>query len=233
MKILAIIPARGGSKRLPGKNMLELGGKPLIAWTIEEASKSKYISDIIVSTDDEDIARVSEKYGASIPFLRPKELSSDTATTIDAVKHAINYLKENREKEYKYVLLLQPTSPLRIAEDIDNAIELLLEKQADSVISMCECEHSPIWSNMLPNDYNLDGFLRNDYKNVRSQDLPTYYRFNGAIYIANINRLLEESVFNFDRDSYAYIMPQDRSVDIDSELDFKICQVLIEKQNKL
>ena len=227
MRILTIIPARGGSKRLPQKNLLTLANKPLIAWTIEAAKQSKYISDIVVSTDDEFIAEVSKNYGASVPFIRPHKLSSDTATTIDVVKHCIHFYKVEMAKEYDFILLLQPTSPLRTVEDIDGAIKLLIDKKADSVISICECEHPPLWSNILPEDKNLDNFDRKELKNIRSQDLPVYYRYNGAIYLTNIERLFEDDSFSFDSNSFAYIMPQNKSVDIDSELDFKFAEFLL------
>lgn len=227
MKILAIIPARGGSKRLPRKNILDLGGKPLIAWTIEAALKSSFITDVIVSTDDLEIAAVSEKYGAEVPFLRPLDLSNDTASSIDVVKHSISYMKEFKGKEYDFILLLQPTSPLRSINDIDYAVEEMIEKKADSIISMCECEHPPVWSNTLPDDLSIVNFDRKEYLNVRSQDIPIYYRYNGAIYISRVKRLIDESSFYFNTNSFAYIMPQERSIDIDSQLDFKIAELLI------
>lgn len=232
MKILAIIPARGGSKRLPHKNILPLGGKPLIAWTIEAALKSIYITDVIVSTDNKEIASISQKYGAKVPFIRPSDISNDVATSIDVVKHAVNYQKECFCKEYDTIILLQPTSPLRRVEDIDSAIEEMMKRNADSIISMCECEHPPVWSNILPNDFSLTNFDQVEYLNVRSQDIPTFYRYNGAIYLSNINRLVRENQFNFDTKSFAYIMPQDRSIDIDSLLDFRFAEVLIKYENE-
>ena len=174
---LVIIPARGGSKRLPRKNLLDLCGKPLIAWSIEAALKSKYISKVIVSSDDEEILNIAKEYKADF-IKRPDELASDTATTFDALKHTL----ENVEK-YDYVVLLQPTSPLRTEKHIDEAIELLKEKNADAIISVCEMEHSPLWSNTLDEDLNMSNFLRDEVLNKRSQDLPKYYRLNGAIYI--------------------------------------------------
>jgi len=229
MKILAIIPARGGSKRLPRKNILPLAGKPLIAWTIDEAKKSIFITDIVVSTDDIEIADISKMHGAKVPFLRPDILSNDTATSVDVVKHCIDFCDRELGKKYDFVLLLQPTSPLRTVEDIDGSVELLVKKNADSVISMCMCEHSPIWTNTLPSDNNINNFDRVDFKNIRSQDLPTYYRYNGAVYLTNIKRLLDENVFSFSTNSFAYIMPTERSVDIDSEIDFRLAKVIIEQ----
>ncbi|PKQ68848.1 CMP-N-acetlyneuraminic acid synthetase [Labilibaculum manganireducens] len=225
-RILAIIPARGGSKRLPGKNIMNLAGKPLIAWTIEAAKQSKYITDIVVSTDDDEIAKISKEYGAEVPFVRPDYLSNDTATSVDVVKHSIDFYKQ-MGKEYSYIMLLQPTSPLRTVEDINGAVELLLEKKADSVISMCECKHSPLWTNILPEDNSINNFERDELKNVRSQDLPTYYQYNGAIYITQVDRLLEEKMFSFNTNSYAYLMSNERSIDIDTNIDKMIAEIIL------
>lgn len=227
MKILAIIPARGGSKRLPRKNILLLDGKPLIAWTIEAAKQSRYITEVIVSTDDEEIANISIEYGAKIPFKRPSALSDDTATSIDVVKHSIQFMKEIHHDEYDYVMLLQPTSPLRTFEDINGAVEMMISREADSIISMCECEHPPIWSNTLPEDLSIEDFDRKEFKNVRSQDIPKYYRYNGAIYLSSVNRLLQEESFSFYSNSYAYLMLQKKSIDIDSSLDFLLSEILL------
>ncbi|MBC8555357.1 MAG: acylneuraminate cytidylyltransferase family protein, partial [Candidatus Brocadiales bacterium] len=142
-RILAIIPARGGSKRLPRKNILDLAGKPPIAWSIEAALGSKYIDRVIVSTDDEEIAGISRKYGADVPFMRPNKLATDESSSVDVVLHVINTLKE-KGRESEYIMLLQPTSPLRTMENIDEAVELLQSSSSDAVISVCEAEHSPL-----------------------------------------------------------------------------------------
>ena len=215
---LAIIPARGGSKRLPRKNLLDLCGKPLIAWSIEAALKSKYISKVIVTSDDEEILNIAKEYKADF-IKRPDELASDTATTFDALKHTL----ENVGK-YDYVVLLQPTSPLRTEKHIDEAIELLEEKSSDAIISVCEMEHSPLWSNTLNEDLNMSNFLRDEVLNKRSQDLPKYYRLNGAIYICKTEKLLENRGFFIKENIYAYTMDKKYSVDIDEEIDFIIAR---------
>lgn len=215
---LAIIPARGGSKRLPRKNLLDLCGKPLIAWSIEAALKSKYISKVIVSSDDEEILNIAKEYKADF-IKRPDELASDTATTFDALKHTL----ENVGK-YDYVVLLQPTSPLRSEKHIDEAIELLKEKNADAIISVCEVEHSPLWSNTLDENLDMSDFLREEVLNKRSQDLPKYYRLNGAIYICKTEKLLENKGFFVKENIYAYKMDKKNSVDIDEEIDFIIAR---------
>jgi len=220
-KYLAIILARGGSKRLPRKNILDLNGKALIAYSIEAGLQSKYIDKVIVSSDDNEILDISKKYGADV-LKRPDELASDTATSFDTIKHTI----ENSNK-YDYIILLQPTSPLRDANHIDGAIELLEEKNADAIVSVCEMDHSPLWSNILDKSLSMKGFLRDEVLNKRSQDLETYYRINGAIYICKTDKLLKEESFFLKDNIFAYIMDRKSSVDIDEEIDFKIAEVLL------
>ena len=222
-RFLSIIPARGGSKRLPRKNVLDFNGKPLICWSIEASLNSKYIDKTIVSSDDEEILKIAEKNGANF-IKRPNELANDTSTTFDAIKHTINNLET-----YDYVIVLQPTSPLRKAKHIDKAIELLNEKKADAIISTCEVEHSPLWSNTLPEDRNMKLFMREELKNKRSQDLEQYFRLNGAIYICNIKKLLEEKTLFLKKNIYSYIMDRYESIDIDEKLDFEIAQFLATK----
>lgn len=220
---LAIIPARGGSKRLPRKNVLNLNGKPLIAYSIEAGLNSKYIDKVIVTSDDDEILTISKKY-AAYTILRPNELASDTSTTFDAIKHTI----DNCEK-YDYIVLLQATSPLRDENHIDEAIELLESKNADAVVSVCEMDHSPLWSNTLDETLSMVGFLKDEVLNKRSQDLEKYYRLNGAIYICKTKKLLEEKSFFLKDNIFAYKMDRESSIDIDEEIDFQIAQQLMVK----
>ncbi len=229
---LAIIPARAGSKRLPDKNIKNLNGKPLISYTIEAALKSKYITETVVTTDSEKIKFIANQYGASTPFLRPKELALDETSSIDVVIHCINYYKENFNKEFDFVILLQPTSPLRNELDLDNAIEYLIEKNADAVISVCEMEHNPIWSNILNESCSMENFLDEKYINKRTQDLPKYYRINGAIYICKISKLMNEKRLLIRENIYAYKMSQQHSVDIDTNLDFILAKTILEEKNE-
>lgn len=227
-KVLAIIPARGGSKRLPRKNVLEIAGKPLIAWTIEAAKKSEFVDDVVVSTDCNEIADVSMEYGANIPFLRPEYLSNDTATTNDVVMHTV----ENHEfGVFDYYIILQPTSPMRTALDINDAIKLITEDDLDGVISVCECEHSPLWSNTLPKNQTLNSFLPNNLEGVRSQELPTYYRLNGSLYLFKHEALVRNKGIFYSDKVKALIMPSERSVDIDNMFDFKIAKALLDESN--
>ncbi len=217
---LAIIPARGGSKRLPRKNILNLNSKPLLAYSIEAGFKSKYIDSVVVSSDDEKILEIAKKYNATL-IERPEFLASDTATTFDAIKHTI----ENSDS-YDYIVLLQATSPLRNATHIDAAIELLVIKNADAIVSVCEMDHSPLWSNTLSKDLSMKGFLKDEVLNKRSQDLERYYRLNGAIYICKTEKLLQEKSFLLKENIFAYKMDRNCSIDIDEEIDFKIAEII-------
>ena len=224
---IAIIPARGGSKRLPRKNLINLGGKPLIAWTIEAALNCPFIDEVMVSTDDAEIAEVSKKYGANVPFLRPDELASDVATSFDAVKHAIDFYRTELDKEFDFVIMLQPTSPLRTMLNISEAIKQCTDNQASAIISVCEVDHSPLWMNTLPSNQSMSKFILEDVKNKRSQDLPQNYRLNGAIYICEVSTLLKERTFFISQDIYAYIMSKETSIDIDDLFDFNLASYLI------
>jgi len=229
--ILGLIPARGGSKGLSRKNIKPLLDKPLIAWTIERSLASKYLDRVIVSTDDKEIKDISRKYGAEIPFTRPKKLAEDNAKGIEVVLHAIDWLKKNdRRKQYDLLMLLQPTSPLRATEDIDKTIELLFLKEAKAIVSVCEVDHHPLWSNTLPEDGCMKNFIRQEIMNKNRQELPVFYRLNGAIYLAYCNYIKEQKSF-FGEKTFAYIMPQSRSVDIDNEIDFKLTEIY-KKENK-
>ena len=219
--ILAIIPARGGSKRLPGKNTLPINGKPLIYWTVKAALESHYIDKVIISSDDLDIKKLSLNYG--VDFInRPKELSSDDSTTISVVFHVIEQL----DKKYDFIILLQPTSPLRNYLDIDKAIRLLDEKQSDAVISVCELGHPLLFSNTLPLDGSMEKFITDEMKNKRTQDFPTFYKINGAIYLCCIDRLVKEKTFFIKDNIFSYIMNKERSIDIDDKFDFKLAEYL-------
>lgn len=228
--VLALIPARGGSKRLPGKNVRLLAGRPLIQWSIDAAINSGYVDRVMVSTDSEDIAKVAESGGANVPFMRSSELATDTATSMQVIDDAIARLSQSGE-HYDILVLLQPTSPLRTSYDIDAALELFERRQASSIVSVCLCEHSPLWSAALPDNLSLDGFMDNSLVNRRSQDLGDYYRLNGAIYIAEPHKLQQQGSFFFADGSFGYAMPRERSVDIDTELDFRFVEFLVSQNS--
>tara|TARA_R110002020_G_scaffold183864_6_gene380392 strand:+ start:2030 stop:2740 length:711 start_codon:yes stop_codon:yes gene_type:complete len=227
--VIAIIPARGGSKRLPRKNIKLLSGKPLIAWTIIAAKESHVFDRIIVSTDDEEIAKISNQYGAETPFLRPQDLSSDTATTDDVVTHAVKWLRDNDGYISENITVLQPTSPLRDGSSIIGAFDTFKKFGADAVVSVCEVEHPLELAGKLPEDLSLSHFI--SPKNIkRSQDIPTSYRLNGAIYIYSKGLIgKSKEVYSTTSKSYAYKMPREKSVDIDDELDFLWAEFLVNK----
>ena len=227
-RFLAIIPARGGSKGIPHKNIMDLCGKPLISYSIEAAKRSKYIDYVLVSTDDVGIKEVSMKYGANVPFLRPDKISSDEAKSIDVVLHGIEFLKNHGEK-FDYVVLLQPTSPLRTYEDIDSAIELILEKKESSLVSLCQVDENPILMRTIEEN-NLKPILQFNGDNLRRQDLPTYYIFNGALYINTVEMLLKENAFVNEK-SIPYIMEKNKSVDIDTIIDAKLAEYILEEKS--
>ena len=224
-RVVAIIPARAGSKRLANKNLLPLAGKPLLVWTIEAALKCPFIDDVIVSTDSDDIKQVAVKFGATVPFLRPSYLADDMASTDDVLMHVIDELKLTA---LDILVLLQPTSPLRDSGDISDALSLLVDP-VQGVVSVCECEHSPLWSNTLPVDLNMAGFIKNEVLTSRSQDLAQYYRLNGAIYAYQVGFLMQHKMRCYSDYVRASIMPVEHSVDIDSAFDFLFADFLMKK----
>lgn len=226
-RFLAVIPARAGSKRLPGKNRRLLGGKPLVQWTIEAARAVPEIDTVCVSTDDKAITTLASDLGLDVPFIRPAHLSSDTANSVDVVRHALEWYRRNAGEVFDYVILLQPTSPLRTAEHIREAIAALKRHDAAAIVSVCPMSHSPLWANTLPENDSLTGFLPEMVKGRRSQDLPTYYRLNGAIYIVRTERFLTDEAFLLPDACFAYRMPESVSVDIDSEQDLRLAEAFL------
>lgn len=225
-KFLAIIPARGGSKGIPNKNIMDICGKPLIAYTIEAGKKSKYIDEIVISTDSNSVKAVAEKYGARIPYLRPEELSNDTAKSIDVILHAIDFYKNNN-MTFDYIILLQPTSPLRTSEDVDKAIEKLINNNGESLVSVCEADENPILMRTIQDD-KLREVISFEGGNLRRQDLPTFYIFNGALYINSNDMLLNQKKF-VDENTIPYVMDKRKSVDIDNMLDARLVEAIIKE----
>lgn len=225
---LAIIPARSGSKRLPNKNIKDLCGKPLMAWSIEAAKQSKWIDEIVVNTNSQQYAEIAKQYGVNVPFLRPEELSQDKNTTFEYIQYTIDFYKNTFKKEYDYIVLLQPTSPLRQAHHIDEAIELCLRKNASSIISVSECEHTPLWANTLPPDHSMENFVSKEAIGKRSQDLPQYYRINGCIFIGKVEHYLQRRDFSMPN-SYAFVMEKCYSIDIDTQDDFDLAEFFLKR----
>jgi len=223
VKVLAVIPARGGSKGIPRKNIKKLGGKPLIAWTIEAALKAPSINRVIVSTDDEEIAAVAEQFGAEVPFKRPIAIARDDTPGLDPVLHAI----EN-SPDSDWVLLLQPTSPLRSVDDIEGIIKLCQEKGALSAVSVTEVGKHPFWMYQRSSDMRLQPLIPNRGEIMRRQDLPSVYVLNGALYLARPDWLIENQGF-IGPETLGYVMPVERSVDLDTPLDWLWVEYLIER----
>lgn len=227
-RIVALIPARGGSKGLPRKNIRPLSGRPLIAWTIDSAKSSRYVDWTVVSTEDAQIAEIARENGAAVPFMRPEELARDTSRGMEVVLHAIRWIRENEKTSYDLLLLLQPTSPLRNAGDIDKAIDLLFEKEAKAIVSICETEHHPYRMNTLPANGCLKDFIKQEARGKNRQELPVFYRVNGCIYLAYFEYLVTNNSFFSDR-TFAYVMPRERSVDMDGELDFELAEIMLKR----
>ena len=233
MKKLCIITARGGSKRIPHKNIKDFAGKPIIAYAIEAAKQSMLFDDIMVSTDDEQIARIAQEYGADVPFLRSAELASDTANTWDAVREVLKRYAE-MGKTFETVMLMQPTTPLRTGEDVKAAYKLMNEKKAKSVIAVCEVDHSPLWCDMIPEDGNMKGFGRKDLAWVTRQELKPFYRVNGAIYLLSVsdNTITDDDDI-YENDCYALFMDRKKSIDIDCEDDLDLVEFMLARRNRL
>lgn len=224
MKIFAIIPARGGSKGIPGKNIKPLAGKPLIAWTIEAALQAKGIDRVIVSTEDEEIALVAKQFGAEVPFMRPLALAQDDTPGFAPVLHAIERLPD-----FDWVLLLQPTSPLRSVADIESIIGLCREKHASSAVSITEVSEHPFWMYRRDEQQQLRPLIPNRPDIMQRQDLPPAYALNGALYLARTDWLIENQGF-IGQETLGYVMPEDRSFDLDTPLDWQWVEFLMERR---
>ncbi len=225
MTIVGLIPARGGSKTIPHKNSKLLAGKPLIAWTIEAAKNCQALSRVIVSTDDPHIADVALQWDAEVPFLRPAELAGDKSSSLDVVLHLIHWLEEH-DSMPEYILLLQPTSPFRTAEDITAAIDLAKTRKVDAVVSVCETDAHPLLCKRVQEDGRLADYVSTDLGYLRRQDLPPAYQLNGAIYVNRCQSLLQERTF-LPKDTVPYFMPPERSLDLDTLWDWHLAELIL------
>jgi len=220
--VLAIIPARGGSKEVPRKNIREVGGKPLIAWTIEEAKKSKYVDRLILSSEDEEIIRIARKWGCEVPFVRPSSLARDNTPGIEPVLHAIETLPE----KYDYVILLQPTSPLRKARDIDGCVKTCIQQCSNVCVSITRSAKTPYWMYLVKADGHLCHLMDKKTNITLRQDSPPVYVLNGAVYVAKMEWLLRNKSF-VTEETISYLMPDVRSLDVDTEFDINIVSYLL------
>jgi CMP-N,N'-diacetyllegionaminic acid synthase len=235
-EILALIPARSGSKSIPNKNVQLLSGNPLISYTINAAIKSAMISRCIVSTDSAEIAAISQKSGAETPFIRPTNLSADTTTMNPVLCHALHWLEENQQYIPSHIALLQPTSPFRTSADIDQALTIMLKHKADGVVSVRETKHHPYHAKSISKEGTISTFLPDNVLPSdpnsfhRRQDLPKAYALNGAIYCVRSQIMLQRGTFYTDS-TVAYLMPEERSLDIDSPWDLHIAELIMRNNN--
>lgn len=223
---IAVIPARSGSKGLRDKNIIDLDGKPLMYYTIKAALDSGCFEEVMVSTDSKIYAEIAKSYGAKVPFLRSNKTSNDTADSWDVIREVLLEYKK-LGKKFEFVALLQPTSPLRNAENIKNAFIRMEDVSANAVVSITEVEHPVQWCFRLTEDSMMDEFATSPYSNMRRQDLEKYYRENGAIYIVEAQKIIDEK-YNFYADKcVGYVMSRKDSVDIDTESDLLVAKAII------
>lgn len=220
-RVLALIPARGGSKGLPGKNIRPLADKPLIAWSIDAARASQWVTEVVVSSEDAAILAVARAHGAATPFVRPVELAQDNTPSLAVVWHALDHLPA-----FDWLVLLQPTSPLRTTEDIDGALTRCWALDAPACVSVSEAPCTPWWLFRLDGEQRLHSFMPESERPQRRQDAPALHTLNGAVYVARIDWLRQTRSF-LSAETRAWPMPAERSVDIDSLLDFQLAETLV------
>ncbi len=226
--ILCVIPARGGSKGLPGKNIKEISGKPLIAYSIEQAKRSKYIDRVIVSTENRKIADISRQYGAEVPFMRPRELATDDCSIIDVLLHTMEWMEKREGFKFNILVLLHATAPLRTSEDIDNSIKLLVDKKAANVFSVAEAHRNPYFNMVEIRKDGTAGLVKKG-SFVTRQSAPRVFDMNASIYVW-WKDVLKKGKSVFLKKSRVYVMPGERSVDIDDYLDFRIAEMLMKEK---
>ena len=232
-EILALIPARGGSKGIPRKNIVDVAGKPLIAWSIETALNCKKIGRVVVSTDDGEIAQISQSYGASVPFLRPAEFAQDDTTDLPVYQHALSWFSEYENYQPDIIVWLRPTTPLRTRQDVETALQLLITTGADWVRSVCSTEHHPYWMKHVAADHRLTPFIDgvDETGYLRRQLLPPVYRLNGVVDVTWAKTIMEQKEL-YRGDVRGYVMPLERSLDIDNELDLAMVDLLLKMQGE-
>ncbi len=231
MNVLAVIPARGGSKSVPRKNITPIFGRPLIAYTIDAAKRSKYITHFVLSSEDDEIISIAKKYGAPVPFKRPAELATDQAATLPVVQHALREMEARENIRFSFVVLLQPTTPMRQPEDIDAVLEKIIETGADSVVSVCDVDaYHPARMRKIVDDRLVELPIREPREMARRQDLPRIYIRNGAVYAVRRDVLMNRNSM-IGEVSRPYVMPVERSVNIDGKLDLLMAQLLMREED--
>jgi len=230
MKLLAVIPAKSGSRGIPNKNATLIAGKPLIQWTIECALAAPSVDRVLVTTDSPELADLAVRNGADAPFLRPPELARDDTPGIDPVIHVIKWLRKHESLFPEYVVALQPTSPLREPEDIEGVLKLALEKDADAVVSVVTVNQHPLWMKTIDPDGLMRNFMPEKEMPFRRQDLPDLYTLNGAIYLGRAEVVLTAGGWYTER-TYGYVMPPEKSIDVDTPWDLNLADLLLRKRN--
>jgi len=226
LDLLFLIPARGGSKGIPKKNIAEVGGRPLIAWSIEAGLGTRHRGRVIVSTDSAEIADVARGCSAEVPFMRPAELANDDATSLDMALHSLQWLEKNGHYRPAYLVLLQPTSPLREPGDIDAAIEIAMVKDADAVVSVSPASSHPYWTKTLASDGQLQDFMPPPKPSMRRQELPEVFALNGAIFLIRPEVLIAKKTW-YPEGTYGYVMPPERALDIDTPWDLRLADLVM------
>lgn len=226
--ILAVITARSGSKSVPRKNIAPLGGKPLIAWTIEAALGAPSLDRVVVSTDDEEIAEVSRTWGAEVPFMRPSELAEDASPHIPVVQHAVDWIETHGEDFPDWIMLLQPTTPFRTSEDLEAAVRMIQYGACDSVLSVCEAATHPFLAKRISPEGRIEDFVQVPEGYLARQALPPAYALNGALYLVRRDVLMEQGTFQTQQ-TCAYIMPAERSLDIDTAWDLALANGVLQQ----
>lgn len=229
-RFLAVIPARGGSKGIPYKNIIEVNNQPLIQYTIDEANKSEFLDRVVVSTDDTKIADIVKKVGGEVPYLRPSELAKDNSKSIDAVIHLVKEL-ERKGHIYDFIVLLQPTQPLRKSWHIDEAITQIVETNQSSLVSVSEVNEHPILMRTINNEGELETLLKRN-STLRRQDFPSFYKVNGAIYINRLDSNFDQYT-SLNDNTTPYIMGREYDIDIDDYRDLEILRILLAMEGKL
>ncbi len=224
--ILGIIPARAGSKGVPRKNVRLVGDKPMVAWTWTAARAAPSISRLIVSTDDLEVEKLAKSAGIDVPFRRPSELAGDTVSAFAVVEHALSWLEHNEAYRPDYVFWLQPTSPLRTTADIETAVALASERNASAIVGVYPVNKHPYWMKKLLPDGSIENFMPLDREYNRRQDMPIVYAISGAVYLIRREVLLEQKTF-FPKGALAYVMPAERSLDVDSLSDLHLIDLIL------
>jgi CMP-N,N'-diacetyllegionaminic acid synthase len=230
LSVIAVIPARGGSKGLPGKNIRPLLGKPLIGWSIEQAFASKYIDEVVVSSDCPEIIELSRKFGANVPFKRPAKLASDNSTTIDVLIHCLDWFEENN-KSFDILVLLEPTSPIREVSDIDNSLRILISKEQGSVVSVCKTEgQNPAFCFKKNDDSKINPYLEIQPTNLRRQEIEPVYFLDGTIYSSFTSSLRNQKSF-YHNCTFGFEVPKWKSLEIDDIVDFSMVESVMRHIN--